>query len=99
MVTQNNSIDKVIWRCHKRAPPHDIKTNIWEGYIFERFQIKIYILYFIIYFCLIDNMSISVEKSKCDSLCSQLVECSISSKSIYIFFSVLRQRLKIKMHK
>ena len=44
-------------------------------------------------------MSISVEKSKCDSLCSQLVECSISSKSIYKFFSVLRQRLKIKMHK
>ena len=46
MATQNNSIDKVIWRCHKRAPPHDVKTNIREGSIFEGFQIEIYILYF-----------------------------------------------------
>ena len=43
-------------------------------------------------------MSISVAKSKCDSFYSQLGECSISSKSIDKFFSVLRQRLKIKMH-
>ena len=87
-VTQNNLIDKVIWRCHKRAPPHDVKTNIREGSIFEGFQIKIYILYF--YFCFNENISISVAKSKYDSLCSQLGECSISSKSIYKFFSVLR---------
>jgi len=89
-VTQNNSIDKVIWRCHKRAPLHDVKTNIREGSIFEGFQIKIYILYFLIYFCFNENISISVAKSKCDSLCSQLGECSISSKSIYKFFSFLR---------
>jgi hypothetical protein len=44
-------------------------------------------------------MSISVAKSKYDSFCSQLGECSIISKSIFKFFLVLRQRLKIKMQK
>ena len=34
MVTQNNSKDKILWRCHKRAPPHDVKTNIREGFTF-----------------------------------------------------------------
>ena len=46
-----------------------------------------------------ENMSISVAKSKCNCFCSQLGKCSISSKSIDKFFSFLRQKLKIKMHK
>ena len=28
MVEYKVSIDNLIWRCHKRLPPHDIKINI-----------------------------------------------------------------------
>lgn len=73
MVTQNSSID----------PPYDIKTNLRDAFIFERFQIKIIILYFFYIFCFIENVSINFVQSKCDTFCSQLGECSITIKSIY----------------
>ena len=98
MILQNSSIDKLVWRCHKRNPQHDIKKNIREGSIFEGFQIKITILYFIIYFCFIENISIREAQIKCDKFASQIGEKSITTNSIYKFYFVLRQKIKNKMH-
>ena len=47
LVTQNSTIDKVIWRCHKRSPP-DERINMREGSIIENLQIKMNLLYFFI---------------------------------------------------
>ena len=50
MISNNDSIDKLVWRCHKRQPSHNIKINIREGSIFERFQIKILLCLLLIVF-------------------------------------------------
>ena len=59
MISNDASIDKLVWRCHQRNRPHDKKINIRDGPIFEGFQIKIIILYFLMYFCFIENISIN----------------------------------------
>ena len=47
-ILSNNNLyaDGKIWRCRRRIPPHDIKTNIRTNSIFENIniQIQIYIL-------------------------------------------------------
>ena len=59
IVAHKASTDNVIWRCHKRSNPHDITINISIGSVFEGFQTKINVLYFLLYFCFIENMSIN----------------------------------------
>ena len=44
LVAYKASKDNIIWRCHKRNLPHDIKINIGKGSFFERLQIKIPVL-------------------------------------------------------
>ena len=97
MVTQNSTIDKVIWRCHKRSPPHDERINIREGSIFENVHIKINILYFLLYYCFIENTSINTALIKSKDFCQQIGETSTTASSIIKFFSIIRQRIKNKM--
>jgi hypothetical protein len=99
MVSNKASIDKLIWRCHKRNPSHDIKINIREGSIFEGFQIKIPILYFLMYFCFIENISINSALIKCNDFCYQVGEGGITAQSIINFYSVVREKLRAKMHR
>ena len=98
LVTQNSTIDKVIWRCHKRSPPHDERINIREGSIFENLQIKINILYFLLYYCFIENISINNAFIKCKDFCQQIGETSTTVPSIIKFFSIIRQRKKTKCY-
>ena len=51
MCKKGDAIDRIVWRCHKRKPAHDIKINIRKDSIFESFQIKIQVLYFLLFFC------------------------------------------------
>jgi len=64
MCNRNDTIIKVSWRCHKPNPAHDEKINIGVGTIFENFQIKIQIIYFLLYYCFIENTSLSTESEK-----------------------------------
>ena len=98
MISNNASIDKLVWRCHKRQPSHDIKINIREGSIFEGFQIKIPILYFLMYFCFIENISINSAIIKCNDFSYQVGEGGITAQSIIKFYSVVREKLRGKMH-
>ena len=99
MVEYKASIDNLIWRFHKRLPPHDIKINIRNGSIFEGLQIKITVLYFLLYFCFIENMSINESVSKCNGFCVQVGETNTTAQSVSKFYAQVRSRLRQKMHK
>ena len=96
MVEHKASIDNLIWRCHKRLPPHDIKINIRNGSIFEGLQIKITVLYFLLYFCFIENMSINESVSKCNGFCVQVGETNTTAQSVSKFYAQVRSRLRQK---
>ena len=68
------STDKVIWRYLKRPNPHNIKNNMRKRSVFEGFQTKINVLYFLLYFCFIENMCINESVIKCNEFCSQIGE-------------------------
>ena len=95
---RSDTIDKISWRCHKRNPAHDAKINIRHGTIFENFQIKIQILYFLIYYCFIENMSLSSASEKTRYFCQQICEIPPTINIILKFFNVLRDKLRVHMH-
>ena len=41
--------DRLVWRCYKRKPSNDIKIKIRKDSIFEKFQIKIKIFYYLLF--------------------------------------------------
>ena len=79
---RNDAIDKISFRCHKRNPSHDTKYNIRAGTIFENFQIKKQKIYFLIYFCFIENNNISTTYEKAKSFCQQIDETPTSVATI-----------------
>ena len=86
LVTQNSTIDKVIWRCHKRSPLHDEIMHIREASIFENLQIKINILCFLLYYFFIENIIINNAFIKCKDFCQLIGEISTPTSSIKNFF-------------
>ena len=99
MCKKGDAIDRLVWRCHKRKPAHDIKINIRKDSIFEAFQIKIPILYFLLFFCFSENVGINKAYEKCKNFCDQLGETAVTPASITKFFSLVRDKIRIKMHK
>ena len=93
------SLDNIIWRCQKRNPKHDSKINIRADSIFENLQIKIHILYFLLYYCFAENISINNAVLKCNDFCNKIGETGISQASVTKFFKIVGQKIKDKMHK
>ena len=85
MCNRNDTIDKVSWRCHKRNPAYDVKINIRLGTVFENFQIKIQIIYFLLYYCFIENTSLSTASEKTRTFCQQIGEISPTINTISNF--------------
>ena len=95
---RNDTIDKIAFRYHRRNPIHDIKINIRNGTSFENFQVKIQIIYFLIYYCFIENISINTAYEKTKSFCQQLGLTPTTPSIISKLFSVLREKIRISMH-
>ena len=95
---RNDTIDKIAFRYHRRNPIHDIKINIRNGSIFENFQVKIQIIYFLIYYCFIENISINTAYEKTKIFCQQLGLTPTTPSSINKLFSVLREKIRISLH-
>ncbi len=66
--------------------------------IFENFQIKIQIIYFLIYYCFIENSSISTTYEKTKSFCQQIGETPITTSSISKFFYFLKENIRANVH-
>ena len=99
IVDHKASTDKVIWRCHKRINPHDIKINIRNDSIFEGFQSKINVLYFLLYLYFLENLSIIESLNKCNDFCSQIGETGTTAQTISNFYAKVRDKIRVKMHK
>ena len=86
MCKKGDAIDRIVWRCHKRKPAHDIKINIRKDSIFESFQIKIQVLYFLLFFCFSENIGINKTYEKCKNFWEQIGETTVTPASITKFF-------------
>ena len=98
LVKNNASCDKVIWLCHERNPKHDTTFNIRLESVFEGFQIKIQILYFLLFYCKSENITINCDYEKCKEFCEQIGVDNISKDSISKFYRVVRNKLRERMH-
>ena len=98
LINNKQSCDNLIWRCHKLNQKHDSKINIRSGSIFEGFLIKIPLLYFLLFFCICENLTINEAFDKCNDFCQQIGENGIAKESISKFYRVVRNRIKERMH-
>ena len=94
LVTKYSSYDKFIWRYHTRSPEYDIKINIRTGSVLEGFLIKIPILYFILFFCRCENISINNAFNKTKYFCMQIWEVGVDKESLSKFYRAVRSRLR-----
>ena len=90
--------DGFIWRCRSNFPKHDSKSNIRNESIFENINISIPVLYFITFYCFLENYSIDKTLIECNNNKNLFENYTISKPSIIKIYSILRN-IKIEMHK
>ena len=82
----------------KRTPVYDVKINTRKGTLFENFEIKIQIIYFLLYYCFIENTSLSTASEKIKNIYEQIGEIPPIINTISKFFMTLREKLRVHMH-
>ena len=87
-----------VWRCRTKVQPHDIKINVRENSLFEKINIPLPILYFLLIYCFTEKFS--VEKTYIEiTENNNLFEGKTCSKnSISKAYNLIRNKLKNKMH-
>ena len=91
--------DGFIWRCRSNFPKHDIKINIRRESIFENINIPIPVLHFITFYCFLENYSIDKTLIECNNNKNLFENYTISKPSIIKIYNILRNKIKIEMHK
>ena len=91
--------DGFIWRCRSNFPKHDSKSNIRNESIFENINIQIPALYFITFYCFLENYSIDKTLIECNNNKNLFENYTISKPSIIKIYNILRNKIKIEMHK
>ena len=98
LVGDKSYIDKFIFRCRSINPNHDIKLNLRNGTIFENIQIPINLIYYLVFSCFIDNISINKTEAKMKAFCKKSDISNISKSNIIKLFRLVRNKIKINMH-
>lgn len=57
------------------------------------------ILYFLLQYCFVENISINNAVLKCNDFCNKILEIYISQTSETKFFKIVRPKTEDKMHK
>ena len=89
LVGDKSYIDKFIFRCRSINPNHDIKLNLRKGTIFENIQIPINLIYYLVFTCFIDNISINKTEAKMNAFCKKLDISNISKTNIIKLFRIV----------
>ena len=98
-LTKDNSfIDKKVWRCTSSNPKHDVKINVRINSIYEGLQVKLFILYFLIFECFLLHKSIKKSYLDLKDLCSQLGQQASSYNTINKIFQQLREKMRLVIH-
>ena len=87
------------WRCRSNFPNNDSKSNIRNESIFENINIPIPVLYFITFYCFLENYSIDKTLIECNNNNNLFENYKISKPSIIKIYNILRNKIKIEMHK
>ena len=96
----NKYIDGYAWRCRGRNPPHDIRFNIRKDSVFELSRLPIQILFFLTYYCFLENKGITKSVIECNNFTKQIgLNYSISEVGVRNFFEILRKKIKDVFHK
>lgn len=100
ILSNNNSYaDGKIWRCRGGIPLHDIKTNIRTNSIFENINIQIQILYFITFFCFIENLSLEKAFIETNNNKEILGNNTVTINGISKIYRLLREKLRKELHR
>ena len=101
MILSNNNLyaDGKIWRCRGGIPSHDIKTNIRTNSIFENINIQIQILYFVTFFCFIENLSLEKAFTETNNNKEFLGNNTVTINGISKIYTILREKLRKELHK
>ena len=92
-------MDKLIWRCRSRYPNHDIKINIRKESILKDNHQNIQIIYFLLFYCFTEIKSIMQSLTESESFSKQVGVTRVNKNSIINFFSNIRGKIRIFMHK
>ena len=90
--------DNKCFRCKKNVPKHDIKYSIRKESIFENIKINLIAIYFLIYECFVINLSSNKSYNEYTKFNQYIDSGNVSKNNIGKLFSVLRNKIKIKMH-
>ena len=100
ILSNNNSYaDGKIWRCRGGIPLHDIKTNIRTNSIFENINIQIQILYFITFFCFIENLSLEKAFIETNNNKEILGNNTVTINGISKIYRLLREKSRKELHR
>ena len=86
LIIHKPSNDNVIWRSHKKSNTYNIKINMLTDSVFKDFDIKMNVLYFLLYFYFFENLSINESLNKCNYFCIQIGVNNITAQSVSRIF-------------
>ena len=58
LMWHKNYFDGKVWRCRTKVQPHNIKINVKENSLFEKINIPLPILYFLLIYCFTEKFSL-----------------------------------------
>ena len=98
LVKENAFLDRQCFRCKKSNPKHDVKINIRKDTIFENIKINLISIYFIIYECLLNNLSANKAFIEFNEFKKHINVPDVSQKNINKLYAALRNKIKRKTH-
>lgn len=90
--------DGECFRCKKSFPKQDIKYSIQKSSIFENIKMNLIAIYFLIYECLVINLSINKSYIEYIIFNEYFHAGNVSKTNIGKLFGILRKAIKIKMN-
>ena len=99
LVNNNLYADGKLWRCRGGISAHDNKFNIRKNSIYENINIQIQILYFITFYCFIENLSLEKAFTETNKVKDFLGNNTVTINGISKIYTLLREKLRKELHR
>ena len=93
------TLNRKIWRCRSHSPSHDVKINIRKDSILENIYQNIQTFYFLIFSCFNERKSIEDSMTESMNFANQIGVTGTKKQSISKILALLREKLRVEMHK
>ena len=98
ITNENTFLDRICFRCKRTNPKHDTKVSIRKNSIFEDIKIDLISIYFIIYECIINNISSNKAKVEFNEFKKHIEVRETSIQNINKLYRIVRNTIKKKFH-